>query len=71
MNSDKDLGSFERRHHRPSSRGAWACDELLMPMAFHVAADDGAIENVVGRSREDRAARFNSGTKTGRIWCGE
>src|SRR5256885_9393958 len=29
-------------------------DELLMPVAFHVAADDGAVENVEGGEQRDR-----------------
>src|SRR6266516_4297596 len=33
-------------------------DELLMPVAFHVAADDGAVENVEGGEQRGCAVAF-------------
>src|SRR6266487_147303 len=35
-------------------------DELLMPVAFHVAADDGAVENVEGGEQRGCAVAFGS-----------
>jgi len=32
--------------------------KLLMPMAFHVAADDGAVEDVKGGKQRCRAMAF-------------
>ena len=33
-------------------------DELLMPMALHVAADDGAVEHVEGGEQRGGAVRL-------------
>src|ERR1700690_1252122 len=38
--------------------GVEKADELLVAMALHVAADDGAIENVEGREQRGSAMTF-------------
>ena len=38
--------------------GIEEADELLVPMALHVAADDGAVEDVEGREQRGRAMPF-------------
>lgn len=46
---DDGVDLLSRRHLRFD--GVEKADELLVPVALHIAADDGAVEDVGGRDR--------------------
>jgi hypothetical protein len=50
---DDGVDFLSRRHLRLD--GIEEADELLVPVALHIAADDGPIENVEGREQCRRA----------------
>ena len=50
---DDGVDRVSRRHLRLD--GVEEADELLVPVALHVAADDGAVENVEGGEQRGRA----------------
>ena len=53
---DDGMDRLSHRHLRLD--GVEEVDELLVPMALHVAADDGAIENVEGGEQRRGAMAF-------------
>jgi hypothetical protein len=50
---DDGVDLLSRRHLRLD--GVEEADELLVPVALHIAADDGAVEDVEGREQCRRA----------------
>src|SRR5438105_15390900 len=42
----------------PAPRRCWEADELLVPVALHVAADDGAVEHIEGGKQRRCAMAF-------------
>jgi len=56
---DDGMDFLSRRHLRLDS--VEEADELLVPVALHIAADDGAVEDVEGGEQCRRAVTLVSG----------